>query len=65
LRVESVSVSLVVFDALELNAEPTMRLPYRRRRELLRRSSSGGICETGPRFEDGVCGVGGRVRARA
>jgi bifunctional non-homologous end joining protein LigD len=53
-RDASVPVSLVVFDVLELDAEPTIRLPYRRRRVLLEALDSEGVCEVGPRFEDGA-----------
>jgi hypothetical protein len=49
----SVSVSLVVFDLLELDGEDRMRLPYRRRRELLEALDFAIVCEVCPRFDDG------------
>jgi hypothetical protein len=46
-------VALVVFDVLELDGEPTIRLSYRRRRELLESLDFAGRCELCPRFDDG------------
>jgi ATP-dependent DNA ligase len=37
---------------LEFDAEDTMRLPYRERRELLESLDFAGVCEFGPRFDD-------------
>jgi ATP-dependent DNA ligase len=53
MRDESVPVTLVVFDVLKLDGESTMRLSYRRRREPLESLNLAGVCEIGPRFEDG------------
>jgi hypothetical protein len=50
MRDESVPVSLVVFDVLGLDGKDTMRLPYRRRRELLEALDFGEVCDVGPPF---------------
>jgi bifunctional non-homologous end joining protein LigD len=50
-RDRSVPVALVVFDLLDLDGDPTMRLPYRHRRELLESLDFAG-CQLCPRFDD-------------
>ena len=54
MRGGSISVSLVLFDVLELEGEDTMRLPYRRRHELLESLDFGEACEVCPRFDNGA-----------
>jgi ATP-dependent DNA ligase len=54
MRDATVPISLVVVDVLELDGEPTMGLPYRRRRELLEELDFYGGCEVGSRFDDGA-----------
>jgi bifunctional non-homologous end joining protein LigD len=49
----SVPVTLVVFDFLELDGETTIRLPYRRRRELLETLNFAGCWQLCPRYDDG------------
>jgi len=52
-RDPSVPVSLVLFDVLELDGEPTLRLPYLDRRELLESLTFGLGCHVCPRFDNG------------
>lgn len=53
-RDQTVAVGLVLFDVLGLDGEPTLRLPYLERRELLEALSFGMGCHVSPRFDDGV-----------
>jgi bifunctional non-homologous end joining protein LigD len=53
-RDASVPVALILFDVLELNGAPTLRLPYRERHELLESLTFGNGCHLCPRFEDGT-----------
>jgi bifunctional non-homologous end joining protein LigD len=49
-----VPVSLVLFDLLELDGEPTLRQPYPRRRELLEGLAFAARVQVCPRFDDGA-----------
>jgi hypothetical protein len=51
---KAVPLVLVLFDVLELDGKPTIRLPYRRRRELLELLDFAGVCQLCPRFDDGA-----------
>jgi bifunctional non-homologous end joining protein LigD len=53
-RDRSVPVALILFDVLELDGAPTLRLPYLERRELLESLTLGDGCHLCPRFEDGT-----------
>jgi bifunctional non-homologous end joining protein LigD len=46
-----VPVPLVLFDVLELDGEPTLRQPYRRRRELLESLAFAARVQVCPRFD--------------
>jgi ATP-dependent DNA ligase len=52
-RDTAVSVTLIVFDVLELGGEPTLRLPYGERRAILESLEFGRGCHVCPRFDDG------------
>ena len=50
----TVAVALALFDVLELDGEPTLRLSYVEWRELLEALSFGAGCHVSPRFDDGT-----------
>jgi bifunctional non-homologous end joining protein LigD len=54
MRDQTVPVTFVVFDVLELDGEPTMGVPYRRRRDLLEGLDFYGGSEVGSRFDNGA-----------
>jgi hypothetical protein len=52
-RHPSVPVAFAAFDVLELDGGPTVRLPYRERREIVESLTSGRGVQVCPRFDEG------------